>query len=80
MYNKVKKALKSMAYDFKEYEKVVFENGVTLLNAFNVDNIYIEIGTNAIDLWSINGKHKFTIHKKEFYLMMFELGWIFGNE
>ena len=37
MYNKVKKALNDMAYDFKEYERVEFSNGVVIGKGFNVE-------------------------------------------
>lgn len=37
MYNKVKKALTGMAYNFKECERVEFSNGVVIRNAFSVE-------------------------------------------
>ena len=80
MYKKVKKALESMGYDFLEFEKVEFENGITVLDVFQVGNLYIEIGTPDIEIWSMDGKIAFIISKKEFYLMMFELGWILGKK
>ena len=85
MYNKVKKALNDMAYDFKEYERVEFSNGVVIGKGFNVEKsldkkVYIEIaGNGEIEVWGETGNHLFTIHKKETFLMMFELGWILNN-
>ena len=42
--------------------------------------VYVEIaGNGEIEVWGEAGNHLFTIHKKETFLMMFELGWILNN-
>lgn len=82
MYNKVKKALEDMAYDFKEYKRVEFSNGVVIEEVFGVEKslyerVYIEIiGNGGIEVWGKEGNLLFNIVKKETFLMMFELGWM----
>lgn len=82
MYNKVKKALNDMGYGFNEFERVEFSNGVVIGMGFRTEKhfgekVYVEItGDGEIEVWGEAGNHLFTIHKKETYLMMFELGWI----
>lgn len=86
MYNKVKKALESMAYDFMECESMRFKNGVKLSEGFQVkksytERVYIEIaGEGDIKVWNgLTGEYLFIIRKRETYLMMFELGWVLNN-
>lgn len=85
MYNKIKKALIDMVFEFKELERVEFPNGVVIGETLRVKKsayveIYIELAENGeIEVWDEKGNHLFTVHKKEMYLMLFELGWIMNN-
>lgn len=82
MYNKVKKCLTSMCYNFTECESVEIPDYVKLQNGFQFSNgIYIEVTNNGnIEIWNVTKrKHKFTINKSETYIMMFQLGWCLEN-
>lgn len=85
MYNKVRKALTNMVYIFKEFDKVEFSNGNRIGKCFSVErrlgeNVYVEItDSGELEVWGDTCNHLFTVHKKEIFLMMFELGWILNN-
>ena len=80
MFKKIEKVLNDMAYDYECFESVEFANGVKLRNSLKVKDMFIEVEEyENIEVWSLEGKHLFTIRKKSFYQMMFELGWICGN-
>lgn len=86
MYNKVKKCLESMGYDFVECESMELSIGITLSNGFWLNKsyhkeVYIEISESGdIDTWDYkSGKHEYTIKKEEIYIMMFKLAWVLNN-
>lgn len=85
MYNKIKKALDTMAYNYKEYDCVRFSNGVVIRNPLLIEKsynkkVYVNISDGGeIDVWTECGKYLFTVYKKEMFLMMFELGTILGD-
>lgn len=80
MFKKIEKVLNDMAYDYKCFESVKFDHGLKLRSCFKVKDMFIEVEEDEnIEVWSLEGKHLFTIRKKPFYQMMFELGWICGN-
>lgn len=86
MYNKVKKCLAQMGYDFVECEFMELNIGIRLSNGFWLNKsynkeAYIEISNNGdIDIWDYkNGKHDYTIRKQEVYVMMFQLAWTLNN-
>lgn len=76
MMNKIEKVLADMAYDCKCFKKVEFVNGIKLKESLKVKDLYIEIDNyENIILWGLKGEYLFTIRKKAFYAMMFELGY-----
>ena len=83
MYDKVKKSLESMAYGFRECERVEFKNGVSVTNGFSMEDhdIYIEISDKGdINVWRCStGEYMFEIKKQPVYIMMFQLAWIIEN-
>lgn len=86
MYNKVKKCLESMVYDFTECECVELNNGIKLGTGFYVEKnylnrVYVEICEDgSINVWEpTTCSYLYTINKKETYVMMFELAWCLNN-
>lgn len=85
MYNKVKKCLESMGYEFFECERVELNTGFTLSNGFRFDKpykeVYIEMYANGdINIWNYkSGSLEYIIINAEFYVMMFQLACVLNN-
>lgn len=87
MYNKVKKCLESMAYDFVECESAELKSGIKLSKGFWINKnyhnkeLYIETyDSGEIAIWNYESADLlYHIPKKEVYVMMFELAWALNN-
>ena len=87
MYNKVKKCLESMGYDFVECESAELNTGTKLLKGFWINKsyrhkeLYIETyNSGEIAIWNYeSGDLLYCIPKKEVYVMMFNLAWALNN-
>lgn len=77
---KIEKVLAGMGYTCECFEKVEFANGIKLKESLKVKDLYIEIDNyESIILWNLKGEYLFTIRKKPFYQMMFELGYAIAS-
>ena len=85
MYNKVKKCLESMGYEFFECKRVELSTGFTLSNGFRLDKpykeVYIEMDDNGdINIWDYkNGSLVYIIINAALYVMTFELACVLNN-
>ena len=86
MYDKVKKCLESVGYEFIEINVVESPNGLTVEKGFLVEKsrygkVYIEIyDSGNITIWSYrDGTPLHVISKKEDYVKMFYLAWLLSN-
>lgn len=86
MYNKVKKALNSMAYDFVTSGQAELRNNVKVGVGFIIKKsskcyLYVETCDNGdIKVYNTStGKCLYLIKKAEVYIMMFQLASVINN-
>ena len=79
MYNKIRKALDSMLYIYRECESCRLFKDIHLGEGFIVflreRDLYIELTDDGIEIWNYNtSEYIKKIEKEESYIMMFRLG------